>query len=493
MRAILVALLSIRAFGAVPQDLVESIPGFKPTAFKVYSGYLQVPGPFKLNSYESLSIHYQFNEAQSNPATSPVAAWHQGGPGGSSTQGGMIEMGYFQVADELSVNKHSWNQVANMLYLESPAGSGQSSGFSTCVKGGKPVGCSWNDRSQAEAYAHTLLAFFKAFPEFQKNDFYLAGESYFGQYGPNIADFILNNQGFSSINLAGMLVGNGCWGGTATTFSCNGPNAAQNDVDQLYGKGLASKKQYQAVYDACGYKTGDKGKANGAKCLAARLEFTLEVGPYNVYDVYDNCPATGEYLNRTGKDMLWLTEQARAALAPGAHVEEMLGDHLPDHGGYDWACGGTYPPGKVAAFFKRKDVQEALHLSKPGQSGFNYATTGPASITLYPELAKKLRILIYNGDADMCVPYTGNEEWITGLEDQGILKQATPWRPWFQDSEKSTPAGAKMTYDVVGSTQVLTFQTIRLSGHMVPLFRQNAALAFFSDFVKDARAAYAVV
>ena len=64
-----------------------------------------------------------------------------------------------------------------MLYLESPAGSGQDSGFSTCIKGGKAVGCMWNDTSQAEAYAHTLVAFFKAFPEFAQNDLYLTGES----------------------------------------------------------------------------------------------------------------------------------------------------------------------------------------------------------------------------------------------------------------------------------------------------------------------------
>merc|ERR1712178_481450 len=135
------------------------------------------------------------------------------------------------------------------------------------------------------------------------------------------------------------------------------------------------------------------------------------------------------------------------------------------------------------------DVQEALHLNQPGQSSFGYTTSGPSSILLYPELAKKIRILIYNGDADLCVPYSGNEEWISDLGDKGVLEQASPWRPWFTDEVKSTPAGAKTTYNVVGSSQVLTFQTIRLAGHMVPLFRSNAALAFFSEFVKDPRAA----
>ena len=77
--------------------------------------------------------------------------------------------------------RYAWNTVANMLYLESPAGSGGKVGFSYCVSGGEAVGCHWNDTSQAEAYAHTLVAFYKAFPEFKSNEFYMTGESYAGQ------------------------------------------------------------------------------------------------------------------------------------------------------------------------------------------------------------------------------------------------------------------------------------------------------------------------
>ena len=53
--------------------------------------------------------------------------------------------------------------------------------------------CSWDDVSQAEAYAHTLAAFYAAFPELAARPLYLTGESYFGQYGPNIANWILTH------------------------------------------------------------------------------------------------------------------------------------------------------------------------------------------------------------------------------------------------------------------------------------------------------------
>ena len=158
------------AVAAPTADRVTSIPGFKfPATFDVFSGYLHVPGPIpstdnpnsrggasgcSTQPYDSLSIHYQLNMAQGGGATKPVVAWHQGGPGGSSTQGGMIEMSYFQVDDKgTHTNPFSWNHAANMLYLESPAGSGGQAGFSTCLRAGKVVDCCWDDRTHAASCA----------------------------------------------------------------------------------------------------------------------------------------------------------------------------------------------------------------------------------------------------------------------------------------------------------------------------------------------------
>ena len=42
--------------------------------------------------------------------------------------------------------------------------------------------------------------------------------------------------------LKGIAVGNGCWGGDATTVQCNGPNEDENDVEFYHGKGLISDK-----------------------------------------------------------------------------------------------------------------------------------------------------------------------------------------------------------------------------------------------------------
>jgi hypothetical protein len=467
--------LTLPAFAAPAADLVTSMPGFNFTGlgFQVYSGYLTVPGPFDLTSYDSLEIHYQFHTSQSKPSTDPVVTWHQGGPGGSSIEVGLYtEMGYFQISDQgETTNPYAWNNVANMLYLESPAGSGQSSGFSACIKGGRDVGCSWDDVSQAEAYAHTLAAFKKAFPEFASNDVYLTGESYFGQYGPNIANYILTHAPFNtSLGLKGIAAGNACWGGSATRVQCNGPNSEQNDVDMYYGKGLVSKKLYTEVYATCDFPSISRA------CDRLLDKVSSEVGPHNVYNIYDNCPRTAEAVAQSGKPMRALLKEAREAMSTNSG-SKMLSTPT---GGYDWECGGPYVAGD---YLTKKTVEAALHLKQPGRSRFNYHSSGPASITLWPFLAKSIRVLIYNGDADACVPYKGNEEWITGLEKDGTLSEVEAWRPWYTGNKDRAPSGYATKYSVSGSANELNFVTIRLAGHMVPTFQPAASLAMFERFL----------
>jgi len=460
------------SFSAPSGDLVGQVPGFNKTSFKVYSGYLSVP--VSVAGYDSLKIHYQFHESQGNPSRDPIATWHQGGPGGSSLYGLFGEMGYFQVNDGgTNVNPYAWNRVANMLYLESPAGSSEPIGFSTCSIGGKVQSrCKFDDVTQANAYAHTLQAFFKAFPEYSKNDLYLTGESYAGQYLPNIAHYIVSNSQLG-LNLKGIAVGNGCWGGDETHVQCNGPNSAQNDVDMYFGKGLASKAIYEEVYNTC------KFPDMSSSCRNVCEKLFNEVGPHNVYNIYDNCPQTAEFLKQSNKTMSWLLHHLQDLLNQGK-TSAQVSETLKSHGGYDWSCGAM---SAMVTFLKRSDIQKALHISNPGESDLDYSASGPASVTLYPSLAKKIRILIYNGDSDACVPYKGNEEFIDALTAAGHLKLNKVWHPWYAEGEEAhIPAGYATTYTVPDSTMDFSFVTIRLAGHMVPTFQPQASLSFISSF-----------
>ena len=73
----------------------------------------------------------------------------------------------------------------------------------------------------------------------------------------------------------------------------------------------------------------------------------------------------------------------------------------------------------------------------------------------------------------------------TGLEAQGHLALRKAWHPWFI-KKGDIPAGYATTYTVPGATTSVDFSfiTIRLAGHMVPAFRNDAAYAFFERFIE---------
>lgn len=101
-------------------DKFDQLPGFDgPMKTNSYSGYLTVNDDKKL--------HYVFIESEDDPSNDPVLIWFNGGPGCSSLLGFLQENGPVVVDDDNSTlyfNPHPWNQRANTLFLESPAGVG---------------------------------------------------------------------------------------------------------------------------------------------------------------------------------------------------------------------------------------------------------------------------------------------------------------------------------------------------------------------------------
>ena len=483
------------SLGAPVRDLVTvPLPGFEatfPYPFKQYSGFLNVTG-VDVGGYDGWVIHYQFHESQRSPASDPFVVWHTGGPGGSSLYGQWCETGYFQVSSSGEmVNEYAWNREANALFLEEPAGAfltpaDRHSGDSSCLKNGvRQDICRWNDVTQAQAYALTLAAFFDAFPEYNKADIFLAGESYAGQYIPNIAAHLLDIAPTSSVGsrLKGIAVGNGCWGGGASSVSCNGPNDDRDLMEMYFGKGLMSKALYEDLQATCQFPDTPFDATHGAPPSAAcreKLEQAdLAVGPHNVYNVYDNCEDSTRWFEASGRSPRWLRNylhEHRNDAAALAALSDM-------GGGFDWTC-GTFDA--LPKYFKRPEVRAALHLPVVSQtSTFSYDSSGPASITLYPRLMKSLRILIYNGDADACVPYVGNEEWTAGLAARGELSPLKSWHPWFITGERASPAGYATTYKPINASPNASFAfvTIRLAGHEVPHYRPSAAFTMISNFL----------
>ena len=65
----------------------------------------------------------------------------------------------------------------------------------------------------------------------------------------------------------------------------------------------------------------------------------------------------------------------------------------------------------------------------------------PDAFSLYPYLVTKIRVLIYSGDIDACVPNLGSQMWTSALGKQGVLSEAQPWHPWFDALGETSPGG----------------------------------------------------
>lgn len=83
---VILSFLTVAAVYGNNGDSIESLPGVQfDVKFKHYSGFFKVS--------ETHFLHYWFVESQNNPAKDPLIFWFNGGPGCSSLDGLLNEMG----------------------------------------------------------------------------------------------------------------------------------------------------------------------------------------------------------------------------------------------------------------------------------------------------------------------------------------------------------------------------------------------------------------
>ena len=149
--------------------ICETTPGVNQ-----YSGYLTVG--------TGMNMWFWFFESRNSPTTAPLAMWLNGGPGCSSMIGLFQENGpcqFYNGASTPSLNPYSFNEYANMLYVDQPIGTGFSYGTDDAT-----------GTVTAAPYVWTLLqAFYAQFPQYESRQFGLWTESYGGHYGPEFAEY----------------------------------------------------------------------------------------------------------------------------------------------------------------------------------------------------------------------------------------------------------------------------------------------------------------
>ncbi|KAF2724976.1 secreted carboxypeptidase-like protein [Polychaeton citri CBS 116435] len=203
--------------------LCETTPGVRS-----FAGYVRLP-PHALNETHEqnaypINTFYWFFESRKDPKNAPLAIWLNGGPGGSSLLGALAENGPCFVANDSKttyLNPWSWNNEANVLFIDEPNQVGYSYDVLTNItlsvfeeslepadfSEGVPetnstfyVGTmgSQNWTSTANGTQHAAVAlwhfaqtWFEEFPYYKPNDekISLFTESYGGHYGPTFMSF----------------------------------------------------------------------------------------------------------------------------------------------------------------------------------------------------------------------------------------------------------------------------------------------------------------
>jgi cathepsin A (carboxypeptidase C) len=160
-------------------------------------GFLGDTNPIFLNEsyyagFEPLDtrgdIFYWMFESRAEPAKDPLVVWLTGGPGCSSELALFIENGPFKInkADKtLKSHPFSWNNNANLLFLDQPLGTGFSKGKQLDTT---------EEQIAADFYTF-MTEFLQTFPQFKGRDFFITGESYAGHYIPAISSHIVQKGG----------------------------------------------------------------------------------------------------------------------------------------------------------------------------------------------------------------------------------------------------------------------------------------------------------
>ncbi|RQM08201.1 hypothetical protein DH86_00000648, partial [Scytalidium sp. 3C] len=362
------------------------------------------------------------------------------GPGCSSLTGLFLELGPASIDKNLKLvhNPYSWNSNASVIFLDQPVNVGFSysgSSVSNTVAAGKDV------------YA-LLTLFFKQFPEYAKQDFHIAGESYAGHYIPIFTSEILAHKK-RNINIKSALIGNGLtdpyvqyeyyrpmacgegpWPRVLTESECQSMDNALPRCQQL----IESCYNSESVWS----------------CVPAAIYCNNNfIGPYqrtgqNVYDVRGKCEDSS---NLCYSALGWISDYLNQR-----NVQEALGAEVSSYDSCNFDINRN--------FLFQGDWMKPYHRVIPG-------------------VLEELPVLIYAGNADFICNYLGNQAWTEALEWPGksAFNKAKIVDMTLDDGHK---------YGKTKSSGNLTFAEIFAAGHMVPMDQPEASLDFLNKWINGA-------
>ncbi|KAL4562379.1 hypothetical protein LXL04_034581 [Taraxacum kok-saghyz] len=423
------------------KSIIKRLPGFDgDLPFTLETGY------YGVGKDEAVQIFYYFVESERNPSEDPVLLYLTGGPGTSVLYSMMYQIGPLNFNLEtstednitLTLNPYPWNRVANMLFIDAPAGAG----FSYATTYNATI-CS---DSLLASYAYDFLRkWYTDHPDYLSNPFYVAGISYMGIILPNVALHVYNGNERGNqpqLNIKGVI---------SVSPLTDKFSDFNSRFEFAYRLSLISEDLYESTTQTCkgNYISNELHNVLCANNLQWVNECTSKINLENILDPL--CDTT--YKDPTCREArylligIWANQKdVRKAL----NVRE----------------------GTIGKWIIKN---ESLHYDMGKKDTECYKYDVFSTIPIHKQLlTKKCQYIIICGDHDMTFPHVGTERWIRSLN----LPVEKKWEPWFVNSQI---AGYQMTY--AKSEYRLKYATIKGAGHGVALYKPEEALTMVDGWL----------
>ncbi|KAJ0967697.1 hypothetical protein J5N97_024614 [Dioscorea zingiberensis] len=432
-------------------SIVTHLPGFRgPLPFHLETGYVPVDN--------EVQLFYYFIKSEGNPVTDPLLLWLTGGPGCSAFSGFVFELGplKFRIVEyngslpTLVYHPFTWAKVSNMIFLDSPVGSGFS--FSS-----NPEGYVEGDVTSSVRVYKFLRKWFIDHPQFLSNPFYVAGDSYAGKVVPIITYLI--SEGIESgdqplLNLKGYLIGNP-FTGEKIDFNARVPYA--------HNMGIISDELYMSTTQYCEEEDYEHPTdALCAKKLQVVKKFFDEIRKSHILE--PKCPLASLKPEDLSVERRFLKDEHGEFITPPP-VPPLKCRTYAYYLSYIWANSDV--------------VREALHIQKGTvpewvrcNDYLHYAKDIPSNLEYQHRLTSRgYRALVYSGDHDLLIPHIGTQAWIRSLN----FSIVDDWRSWFFGGQV---AGYTRAY-----ANNLTFATLKGAGHTAPEYKPRESLAMIKRWL----------
>ena len=391
-----------------------------------FLGEDQHPGFVKLNDTDDL--FYWLFKSRGDKTKDPLVIWLTGGPGCASTMAALSENGPFHVDPStlnLIKNNYSWNEKANLVFIDQPIGTGFSKG--------KLTDYVTSEDQIAKDFYTFMVGFYEKFPEYKGRELFITGESYAGHYVPAVSAY-LKAQNNKDFNLIASAIGNGLVD-PYTQYPEYATFAKENKLisDVTYYLLKGAFKVCQGLI-----KTGIWFLAMEECQLGVTGILGLPTAPrFNVYDIRLKCEKPPLCYDFSAIDKFYQREDVIAALGVK---------------GRKW-----------------QECNMVVHTALLG----DWMTSLSAKVQYL--LENDVNILVYSGDKDFICNWRGGEAWTNAM-------------PWKHQAEFQKAQYTPYTVNGKEAGQYkevdnLTFLRVYNAGHMVPMDQPAVALAMVDKFM----------